>query len=593
MLQHPYEGLVHDSTLYSFMALARLHPDSLGHDVFLSQGSQDQYTLFGPIAALVFNAVGLEKGAAIMTLLGQVLFYASALLFARRLVSGHNALLAVGLLVTLPSVYGALHLFSYSEPFMTPRVPAEAFVLAGLALILGGRRLLGGLCFTAALLLHPLMAAAGLVFLVAYFGVLRRPMLTIALILSALAAIALAAFFIPVGRVARFDAVWFGILHNGFAYLFPSRWPVSDLAHVTVPTATLIIGSAVATAPMIRNVCRAALLTGLGGLALAYFGADLLRIVVIAQVQPWRWLWLMNVLAVLALPSIGKALWERGLTSRAALILLVAAWIAIDERFAPVIALLAVGVAVLAPRVKDVGHGRLAIFGASAIAVLALLVFVSTTLNVLSKMSQISPDTSLYSSSYLLWLRLVRPWVAGGVLTSAVLILGWRLAGRTANSLPATTAVVALGIGLLACCAPLAASSWRQQLFPQHSYEQFAPWRSAIPPRDTVLWASGRPLVQWYLLERPSYFSSAQAAGLLFSREMAIEMIRRETTLGSQQERGDPAVDLQDTCTANPGLDFIVSPTSLGPTPYERLNVDPRRPSLGQLWLYRCAGHHG
>ncbi len=590
MLQHPYEGLVHDSTLYSFMALARLHPESLGHDVFLSQGSQDQYTLFGPIAALMFNAAGLERGAAILTLLGQVLFYASALLFARRLMPGRDALLALGLLVTLPSVYGALHLFSYSEPFMTPRVPAEAFVLAGLALILGERRLLGGLCLAAALLLHPLMAAAGLVFLIAYFGALRRPLLTASLILLGFAVVILVAFLTPVGRVTRFDSVWFDILHNGFAYLFPSRWPVSDLAHVTVPTATLIIGSVIATAPMLRNACRAALITGVGGLALAYFGADLLRIVVIAQIQPWRWLWLMNALAVLALPSVGMALWGRGPASRAALILLAAAWIAIDERFAPVIALLAVGVAVLAPRVNDVGHGRLAIFGASAIAVLALLVFVSTTLNVLSKIAQVSPDTSLYSSSYLLALRLARPWVAGGVLTSAVLIVCWRLSGRTANPF-ATTAAAALGIALVACCAPLAASSWRQQLFPQQSYAQFASWRSAIPPQDTVLWASGRPLVQWYLLERPSYFSSAQAAGLLFSREMAIEMIRRETTLTSQQERGDPALDLLNTCTANPGLDFIVSPASLGPTPYETLNVDPRRPSLGQLWLYRCAGH--
>ena len=74
MLQHPYEGLVHDSILYSFMALARLHPESLGHDVFLSQGSQDQYTMFGPIAAPVIGALGLDHGAAALTLAAQAAF---------------------------------------------------------------------------------------------------------------------------------------------------------------------------------------------------------------------------------------------------------------------------------------------------------------------------------------------------------------------------------------------------------------------------------------------------------------------------------------------------------------------------------------
>ena len=34
----PYAGLVHDSILYTLMALARLHPETLSHDVFLRFG---------------------------------------------------------------------------------------------------------------------------------------------------------------------------------------------------------------------------------------------------------------------------------------------------------------------------------------------------------------------------------------------------------------------------------------------------------------------------------------------------------------------------------------------------------------------------
>src|SRR5581483_4939922 len=59
MLQHPYEGLVHDSLLYSLGALARVHPESLGHDVFLSVGSQDRFTVFSPLAASLIRLIGL------------------------------------------------------------------------------------------------------------------------------------------------------------------------------------------------------------------------------------------------------------------------------------------------------------------------------------------------------------------------------------------------------------------------------------------------------------------------------------------------------------------------------------------------------
>src|SRR6187549_3157268 len=43
-----YHGVMHDARLYSLQALARLHPDLYGQDLYLRFGSQDRFTFFSP-----------------------------------------------------------------------------------------------------------------------------------------------------------------------------------------------------------------------------------------------------------------------------------------------------------------------------------------------------------------------------------------------------------------------------------------------------------------------------------------------------------------------------------------------------------------
>ena len=51
MIIHPYRGLEHDSVLYAVLALARLHPATFGHDLFVRYGTQDHFTVFSPLFA--------------------------------------------------------------------------------------------------------------------------------------------------------------------------------------------------------------------------------------------------------------------------------------------------------------------------------------------------------------------------------------------------------------------------------------------------------------------------------------------------------------------------------------------------------------
>jgi hypothetical protein len=588
MLQHPYEGLTHDSTLYSFAALARLHPESLGHDIFLGAGSQDRYTLFSPAAAELIRLLGLEPAAALITFFSQLAFFVAGWLLARRLMSPALAVLAAGLLVTLPGIYGSQHLFSYSEVFMTPRVPAEAFVLLALTAAIAERFIPALLCLLAAALLHPLMAAPGIVLLFVRFVALPRPRLALTLAATASLALVAVAYLFPIGPVARFDAAWFDLLHSRLQYLFPSLWPREDWAHASVPLATLLVGTLTASdQPTQRSLFVSALVTGAAGLGLALVGSDLLHIELVAQLQAWRWLWLANALAVLLIPVITANCWRAGIPTRASAVLLAAAWVCVDERFAWVLALLAIAAALAAGRLQDPRHSRLLLLGAWGVLTLCSLIFVGAILSVIRKLGSIAPDTTLYDSSFLLAVRQYRPWASGGILTAGVLAVGWYGAIRRMDRI-AAAALLAAGVVLCTMFAPLAWNAWtRTRAFPERLHATFAPWREAIPPTAEVLWPDF-PTGTWFLLERKSYWSVKQMAGAVFSRDRTMELVRREQVLHQAPSTLEPQQELIDTCTRNPGLGFVVTARDLGPTRFDPAILDPERPE-GHLRLYECA----
>jgi hypothetical protein len=63
--------------------------------------------------------------------------------------------------------------------------------------------------------------------------------------------------------------------------------------------------------------------------------------------------------------------------------------------------------------------------------------------------------------------------------------------------------------------------------------EQFADWRAAIPPTSTVLVAPAQDVggFVWFTLGRPNYLALDQSAGVVFSRDTALEVRRRSGVL--------------------------------------------------------------
>lgn len=589
MLEHPYLGLVNDATLYALGAFARVHAGSLGHDIFLSHGSQNGYTIFSPLVAPIMQLLGVGRAAALVTLANQAILFGGCALVARKLMPRSLAILSVALLVALPGVYGAKHIFWFTEPLMTPRVSAEALVMGALACALGRRYGLMTVCVVVGMLLHPIMAVAGIAFLFILFVGLRRPWLTTGLVAGSLGVLAVLSHVAPFGAVATFDPRWFQFLHGRLQYLFPSLWSVWAWGRMAIPSATLVVGALTLAPSVPRRLCCAALVTAILGLGIALVGSDLLHIVIVTQVQTWRWLWLSNALAILLLPIIAAACWRAGATGRATLLLLAAAWTAFDEPIGGLVAIVAVAVAALGRRKLDrrISLGVLA--GASAILLACIVLFARSILAAATHRPPAPAGLTLIQSMY--WAVASRwlPWARDGVLPTGGFLALWWIARKPAASRSTGLLVVVVSVALCIALGPFAWSSWTNFSPSERMQAQFAPWRRVIPPTAEV-YTDGVPLIPWFLLERPSYWSLRQMAGAVFSRPTTMVLLRREYLLHHLHLNGNPERDLNVLCAADEAIGFVVTSANMGPTPFKPIAVADARVGT-VLHLYSCSAH--
>ncbi len=593
MLQHPYRGLDHDSTLYTLLALARLHP-SLSHDIFLRFGSQDRYTLFSPIYAEAIRWLDLGPAAALLTLASQAGLCAGAFLFARRYMPTSLAILGVGFLVVLPSAYGSREIFHWFEDFLTPRLPSEALVLGGLAATLARRYTLGGLCLAVAMTLHPIMASAGLALLFCIFVAIPRPRLAISFCAGGVLVSLLLLLVIHGGAFGRLDDQWFRAVSGSGQYLFLSRWTLEDWSQASMPLAVLASGLFASDDDRTRRLYAASLIIAVSGVVLTYFYCDLLRVVLFTEMQPWRWLWIASVVAIGFSPLIAKDCWRRNLAMKGVPIVLAAACL-VENRptMALVLSLVAVAYAAAAHRIDRRRTAKLLILGSCLLFTAAWAAYVARLLSYV-------PLNSLSGSTLSILVQWLRDIARDGVLYAAVLALAWRESLRLC-SLRGAAVLAASATALCIALAPPAWDSWTNFHYTKSLKARFTPWRLQIPGDAEVVWPE-TPVGAWYLLDRSSYWSLYQTAGNVFSRPKAIEMQRREAFLAAalaQVDRtsGTDAVPMYFSranaqafrimCT-DPSLAFFVSRGNFAPTPFAPIAPDPAKPH-SLLYLYRCA----
>lgn len=603
LLQHPFAGMTHDSLLYTLFALMRLHPDTLGADVVVRFGSQDRFTLFSPIYTAAIQLFGVEHAAALLWAVSQAAFFGCAWLLARRVTTGLDATLGVALLAAVPGQYGSGSVFHVLENFLTARMPGEALVVAAILAALTGRYRIGAGCILAAMLIHPIMGAAGVAFMALCFLAPVRPRL--ALILGAagcLIGLGVVLAMAPLGRLA--DPDWAHAISTEVPYLFISNWSLEDWSRMAVPLAVLATGWHTGSTPLLRRICASALGMVACGMAITLVFADLLHVWLVISLQAWRWLWLAEVIALLLAPAILQECWQRSASGRVAVMVLAVAWVFRNAEAGLLASAIAVVLTAVPAGRGEPKYWRLLLLGASMALGLGIAMSLADRLLYLANASR--TDTLLNE---------IRTICGDGVILTGMCVLAWALLHRVPWSGFIRAAATALIMAAACACVWLISCNWRGYTAVYYTPKLaslFAPWRAVIPPRAEVLWPD-TALAAWYLLERPNYWSAQQVAGGLFSREQAIIMERRTERVRSAMRNSNllPANGTPQEIAAaektalptnvahmdsnalrmicgDPELQYVVSRAQLASSPFPAVTDLPSRTN-GKLYLYRCA----
>lgn len=587
LLLYPYAGIRHDARLYTLQALAHLNPELYGRDIFLRFGSQDKYTIFTPIYAQLCTWMDVEHAAALLTALGQLGFLAACWFLTKRLAGSKMAAWTLGLVLILPGNYGSDYVFTYLETFITPRLFGEALALFSIGCFIAERWSASAALLLLALLLHPIMAAAGAAFISVSLA-LQRPKHAVSFGLVGLA-IAIPLLLSPLSTGLRFDSEWLTPIAQRSPYLFIHTWAYADWARLSVPLVTLLLSTLLSPTTQQRTVAKAAVLTALGGLLLTLLGSDIGWLILVTQGQAWRWLWLSTLLALLLVLPLLQMLWTQGKAGQTTGLLLISAWLVRNEASSLGLAILAVSAGLSCYR--GIGTEKTwhkAWLGSWAI--LASTIAWMLAINLLT--------AGLLLSTYHVpnWLDKLRGICTDGFLP--LCLVGLTYAALNSRRLcPHRLIFICTGM----FCLTMAWFYW-----PNWHYEEYPPslvaamdtWRQHIPIGEEVLWLNG-PTPNWMLLKRPNYISGIQTTVALFSRAAAMTLKQRTaeiqtifpnskplTWTGQEQANTPITRDLRDIC-AHINVKFLVTNEVLDSPP---LAIAPNGMPIGykQARLYQC-----
>lgn len=566
-LTHRYSGIWHDGVLYAGQALFRLNPDHFTGDLFFAFGSQDSYSLFGPTYALLISRIGLASASFSLMVATQIALMLSAALLANSFHHGRWFWPALLLLAVLPRTYGADDVFAYAETFVTARVVAEPLVLAGLALLLMKKRTAGNILLAAGTMFHPVIAFPAIVTAFAMqatwritFTVTAIGILFVGILLTGLS---------PAPPPLRLmDAEWYQISLARSPFVFLDQWTSAELAEPLFWSTILFLAGALSNGKS-RRFWFSVLFAGLIGFLLAAI-ASRWPLVLLVQMQTWRAAWLVKVCGILAAVWVARELLSRGGAGQVMACLLAACLLAIDEWGAIVAT---ITVLLYLPLSRSNGFSfflekyRTLIIACIVLASGATIVLLADEFQK-SLVGLLNAYLHDFPRMSMLALELPRsiPLVLGALTITLILVFWKYFVWRAAAGILSALIVLTSGF------------SWTWVF--RHNSSLVAPY-AAVPEElrelirpGSLTYMEGWHTYLWFSLDRASYASTHQAAGVIFSRNTAIEAQRRlglVSAIGSPDSRLEwrpvkapadqpdfiPSQALVKVCQ-DPILDFVV-----------------------------------
>lgn len=602
LLTHPYRGIWHDAILYTVQALHDANPEHFRHDLFFAFGSQDDWTLYGKFYQRLIAAIGIRASNLLGLLTAQALWWSGMWRVSKRFVPAPWNWICLLLVASMPADYGDDFFLSYDDLFLSARLPAEALSLWAFSFVLERRNIAAVMTASIALVIHPLIGAAG--FAIVLIGMTPRvPWWRI--FAATLPVFAITQFLTPPSfAIHPFDAEWLRAVRPEVSFLFPSEWEISSWSKACWVIAVPLILAATETAER-RVIWRGLALLGVAGVSVfalaGIAGHDAFWI----QAQPWRLLWLLTVMQWVAVTTLLYREWN----NRPALIWLLAiCWLALELGGGGFGAL---GIAALAQveRFMKARGKPTEFFGKLTLPYKASL-FIATlgaaVLGILFQVLYHRVRTAYWPDNLIVnW-----PWLETVAHTRLMALLVGTLSAAYLLRDRFPPAVLYLVLLVLSSYALLnidQRSPTMKVMEANLDAPQRAPFAGDVAPGQMVYW-DGPPdeiAYPWLLMKTSSYFSSAQAAGIIFHRETTFEALHRlstidqdnHTTLSGRTRANSPRLFTETrlfkpltrdgiirVCRA-PDLDFVVSRLH-----YPALSTNDEWTPDGhsKYWLYDC-----
>ena len=584
LLGRRYGGFTHDATIYALQGLHVLDPASFAKDLFFLHGAQDAYTVFPRLYARLIDIFGLGHAAMLVTVTGQIAFAAAAAALVMRLPAGPGRWWSLALLAAASGYYGGGGVFRLAEPFASARTLAEPLVLAAFACTLSSRHYAAIAAFAAAVVLHPLVAAPGIAAVLLWHAAARPRALWLIAVLGALIPVAAA---IWPGVTLRFDPPWLAAVLERSPHLFVAHWPLQDWARLFWGLCVTWLAVRFVEVP-VRRLATAIALTSVAGVAASWIVVDLLDNAFVAGLQLWRAHWILHFFAIVLVPVAATGLWRSGNAARASAACLVASC-CFGRAELPASGLLAL-LAVILDATERRWPARM---GETAFRVLLLAIIFTASVGLLFEIQSRLPS-SYGAIRISAWTDYVHAAASvGGLLPLAALLWLAACSRFAVFAVCSAAAVFATSVAAWDARVP-----WAR--FIEEASAHPNPFRDVVPQGAVVFWPGPHGRV-WLVLGRPTWFSVDQGAGIVFSRETAIEYDRRKLAsrdLRSSMDYCDqvapPNCDIDSRkvralCEQSGGPDYTVlnSPVE-GRKTAEWLLPPDIGPGRQSLYLYAC-----
>ncbi len=508
---HSYPGIVGDASIYIGRALADLDPAGVGRDMMFVHDGQSRFSVFPLMLDHLVASLGPARTGMLLALLSMTAWVAALAAFAGRYVAKPFIAIVIIFVAVLPISYGAPLRFGFSEVLAVPRPFAEAFVLAALAALAGGRTRLGFCCLLAASLIHPLVALAGWGVFALVLSIEDRRWCA-GFVGAALLAVAGAAVGVPLLHrlFMAMDPVLKAFAESRSPHLFPTLWPIGFLGPILAEAASLVIAASL-VAGRRRSILIAAIFASLGGVAAQALLGDELSLLLVVQAQLWRMAWLMAALGAAALAFGALELWTRGPRGHITLALLAMTWLSTETPECTVLlACSALGVHFAGRRLPMTWAGAALLWG--FVGLVALAINVHYFIGYAGFMAAIPADAP-HAIVYF-W---ARRYVAFPIL-GMVLLLAF--SGQPSRLISVATALTALLLTFAALRFWDGRGPFQKMIDAGRHPAALTALIAARP--GEILWIDGLTEA-WYLAGRPQWASPQQGVSSVFSPALARE----------------------------------------------------------------------